>query len=79
MNADEDNRDGTYLDVPNETPRTRVVPFIMSPTPFSPTDSPPDTPETPASINNDFPDAPRTLPLIINNDDNHNTVYRNPE
>ncbi|XP_022173584.1 uncharacterized protein LOC111036019 isoform X2 [Myzus persicae] len=77
-NADEENRDGT-LDVSNETPRTRVVPFIMSPTPFSPPpESPPDTPEIPVTrINNDLLDATRPLPLIINTDDNHNTVFNN--
>ncbi|XP_060865356.1 uncharacterized protein LOC132941357 isoform X1 [Metopolophium dirhodum] len=75
-NADEENRDGT-LDVSNETPRTRVVPFIMSPTPLSPSpESPPDTPEIPATrINNNLVDASRTL-LIINNDvfSNHGSI-----
>jgi len=76
-NADEENRDGT-LDVSNETPRTRVVPFIMSPTPFSPPpESPPDTPEIPATrINNNLEDASSTL-LIVNNDDNRDTVFIN--
>uniref|UniRef100_A0A2S2NK19 Uncharacterized protein n=1 Tax=Schizaphis graminum TaxID=13262 RepID=A0A2S2NK19_SCHGA len=71
INADEENRNGT-LDIPNETPRTRVVPSIMSPTPFSPPpESPSDTPEILATgVNNDLPDVPAVIPLITNNDDN---------
>ncbi|XP_026819405.1 E3 ubiquitin-protein ligase sina-like [Rhopalosiphum maidis] len=74
----EENRNST-LDIPNETPRTRVVPFIMSPTPFSPpSESPTDTSEILATgVNNDLPNVPAAIPLTTNNDDNHNTVSNN--
>ncbi|CAH1720280.1 unnamed protein product [Aphis gossypii] len=72
-NADEENRDGT-LDVSNETPRTRAVPFIMSPTSFSPSpESPPDTPEIPATrVNDNLPGVPRAIPLNV-----HDTILSN--
>ncbi|XP_001943922.2 uncharacterized protein LOC100164664 isoform X2 [Acyrthosiphon pisum] len=75
-NADEENRDGT-LDVSSETPRTRVVPFIMSPTPFSPPpESPPDTPEIPAtSINDPILDMSSRTLLIMNNVNSRNSLY----
>lgn len=75
-NADEENRD--TLDLSNETPRTRVVPFIMSPTPLSPrTDSPPDLLEIPAtSINNSVSTA---LPFVNNDGDNLGTSFRHPK
>ncbi|XP_025204723.1 uncharacterized protein LOC112601353 isoform X4 [Melanaphis sacchari] len=78
-NADDENRDDT-LSVSYEIPRNRVVPFIMSPTPISPSpESPPDTPEIPAlRVNNDLLDVPRTLPLVTNNDDNDDNIFSNP-
>lgn len=71
--VDEENRDG--LDVLNETPRIRVVPFIMSPMPFSPRmDSPPniaaDTPTT--SANNNAP--PASVSSLGDDDSSHNVV-----
>jgi len=78
-NADEENRNDD-MEISNETPRTRVVPFsVVSPTPFSPPpESPSDTPGISATrVNNDLPDVPAALPLITNNDDNHNTVFNN--
>ncbi|XP_025204721.1 uncharacterized protein LOC112601353 isoform X2 [Melanaphis sacchari] len=79
-NADDENRDDT-LSVSYEIPRNRVVPFIMSPTPISPSpESPPDTPEIPAlRVNNDLLDVPRTLPLVTNNDDNDDNIFSNPD
>ncbi|XP_060851332.1 uncharacterized protein LOC132929784 isoform X1 [Rhopalosiphum padi] len=70
----EENRNGT-LDIPNETPRTRVVPVVMSPTPFSPpSESPSDTPEILATgVNNDLPNVPAAIPLTTN-DDNHGST-----
>lgn len=70
-NADEDN-----IDTSNETPRTRVVPFIMSPMPipipFSPQTDPPDPLDTPStSVNNNI----STALQFDNMDDNHIPVF----
>jgi len=68
--GDDENRDN--LDVLNETPRVRVVPFIMSPIPFSQrTESPPNTADTPTTStnNNNVP-----IPFDEDDDDNHNVV-----
>lgn len=65
----------------NETPRTRVVPFIMSPTPFSPQpESPPDTPEIPVTrINNDLLNVTRStgrrLPLVLNEEVEDDAIF----
>lgn len=59
----------------SEIPRIRVVPFILSPTPFNlQIDSPPNTSDMPtANINN----TSTTIPFIDdNNDDNRNTGFR---
>lgn len=54
-NADEDNGDAS-LDISNETPRTRVVPFIMSPLPmplsYRSQIEPPDSLDTPSTSTN---------------------------
>lgn len=65
-NADEENRD--TLDLSNETPRTRAVPFMISPLQLSPrTESLIDFLETPPiSTNNN----------VDNDDDNLNTPFR---
>lgn len=62
-----------YVFIP-DPPRTRVVPFIMSPIPLSPqTDSPPDTSNTLAtSLNND---VSRASPFIDNNADDRDLEY----
>jgi len=74
--GDEENRDS--LDVPNETPRIRVVPFVMSPIPFSPqTDSPQNATDTPTtSINNNVSTAPTSFvdDEEDDEDNNHNVV-----
>lgn len=53
LNANVDEENQETLDLSNEIPRTRVVPFIMSPIPLSPqTDTPPELLEIPTTINN---------------------------
>lgn len=69
-NADEDNGD-ISLDIPNEVPRTRVVPFIMSPLPlpmsYRSQIDPPDPLEPPlTSTNNNMSAA---LQYVENPDD----------
>lgn len=73
LNVDEENMDA--IDITNETPRTRVVPFIMSPIPLSPrTDSPSNTP---VSTQNDS--VSTQFEFINHDDENHNIMLRDPE
>lgn len=73
LNVDEENLDA--IDINNETPRTRVVPFIMSPIPLSPqTDSPSNTPASNQNNN-----ASTQFEFIDRDDENHNIMFRDPE
>lgn len=72
LNVDEENMDA--VDVTNETPRTRVVPIIMSPIPLSPqTDSPSST-----SASNQNNNVSSPFVFIDNDDQNHNVMFRDP-
>jgi len=71
--VDEENR--VTFEVSNETPRTRVVPFIMSPMPLSP-QAPAPAETLVANVNNNVSIA---SPFVEHDDDNPNRNFSDHE